>query len=90
MNENSKFAKEEKLMNTQRVIGSALALSAAVCLAPLTRAQTLDLTLLDATQTVIQGTTVVAFDATVFNPSTTATIYLNGDAATTASSWPPI
>lgn len=85
MNENPEFAKEEKLMNTRQVIGSALALSAAVCLAPLTRAQTLDLTLLDANQTVTQGTTVVAFDATVFNAST-ATIYLNGDAATTTSS----
>jgi len=46
----------------------------------------LDLTLLDADQTVTQGTTSVAFDATIFNPSTTDTIYLNGASATTASS----
>lgn len=86
MNENPEFAKEKKFMNTQQVICAALALSAAVGLAPLTRAQTLDLTLLDPNQTVTQGTTVVAFDATILNAST-ATIYLNGDAATTPSSF---
>ncbi len=47
-------------------------------------AQTLDVTLIDPNQTVTQGTTSVAFDATIFNPST-ATIYLNGDAAATSS-----
>jgi hypothetical protein len=72
-------------MNRQRVI-IALALVASVCIAPSTQAQTLDLTLLDANQTVTQGTTAVAFDATIFNPSTTATIYLNGASASTASS----
>jgi hypothetical protein len=49
------------------------------------QAQSLDLTLTDPSQTVTQGTTSVAFDATIFNPSTTDTIYLNGDAATTSS-----
>jgi hypothetical protein len=72
-------------MNTQRLVFTALALAAALGLATLTRAQTLDLTLLDANQTVTQGTTVVDFDATVFNPSTTATIYLNDASGTTAS-----
>lgn len=74
-----------KLMNTQRLLYAALALAAAVSLAPATRAQTLDLTLLDANQTVTQGTTVVDFEATLFNPSATATIYLNDASGTTAS-----
>ena len=49
------------------------------------RAQSLELVLTDPNQTVMQGTTLVAFDATVLNPSTTDTIYLNGDASTTPS-----
>jgi hypothetical protein len=48
-------------------------------------AQTLDVTLIDPNPVVTQGTTSIAFDATIFNPSTTDTIYLNGDAATTSS-----
>jgi hypothetical protein len=74
-----------KRMNKQQLVLPALALAATLGLAPAARAQTLDLTLLDANQTVTQGTTVVAFDATVFNPSATATIYLNDASGTTAS-----
>jgi hypothetical protein len=72
-------------VNMQRFI-LTLALVASVCIAPSAQAQTLDLTLLDANQTVTQGTTTVGFDATIFNPSTTATIYLNGASGSTASS----
>ncbi len=49
------------------------------------RADTLDLTLIDPSLTVTQGTATVAVYATIFNPSTTDTIYLNGDASTTSS-----
>ena len=73
-------------MNTQRLVLAGFALVAAIGSAPSTRAQTLDLTLLDANQTVTQGTTVVDFDATIFNPSTTNTIYLNDASGTTTSS----
>lgn len=57
-----------------------------VLLTALTRsagAQTLDLTLLDPDPRVAQGTTSVAFDAIISNPST-VTIYLNGDGFSTA------
>ncbi len=74
-------------MNMQRLLFTALALAVALGLATLTRAQTLDLTLLDPNQTVTQGATVVDFEATIFNPSTTATIYLNDAGGTTASSF---
>jgi hypothetical protein len=50
------------------------------------RADSLDITLTQASQTVVQGTTVVSFDATVFNPSSSSeTLYLNGDSWTTNS-----
>lgn len=49
------------------------------------RADSLDLTLTDPTQSVAQGTTTVEFDASVVNPSTTDTIYLNGDDLATTS-----
>jgi hypothetical protein len=49
-----------------------------LALAPPAGAGTLDLTLLDPDPQVVQGTTSVAFDATISNPSS-ATIYLNGD-----------
>jgi len=48
------------------------------------RADSLNLTLTDPNQTVVQGTTTVEFDASVVNPSTD-TIYLNGDNSTTSS-----
>jgi len=72
-------------MTTQKVVFTVLALAAAVYLAPSTRAQSLDVTLIDADQTVSQGTTVIDFEATVFNPSSTATIYLNDGSGTTSS-----
>lgn len=72
-------------MTRQQVVFTAIALAAAVCLAPSTRAQTLDLTLIDANQSVTRGTAVVDFDATIFNPSATATIYLNDASGTTSS-----
>jgi hypothetical protein len=49
------------------------------------RADSLDVTLIEADQTVVQGTTVVEFDASISNPSTTDTIYLNSDTSTTDS-----
>jgi hypothetical protein len=85
MNWKIEFAQELKSMTTQKVVFAALALAAAVCLAPSTRAQSLDVTIIDANQTVTQGTTVVDFEATVFNPSATATIYLNDGSGTTSS-----
>jgi hypothetical protein len=50
-------------------------------------ADTLDVSLTQATLSVVQGTTLVAFDAVVSNPSSSVeTIYLNGDSTTTSSS----
>jgi hypothetical protein len=72
-------------VNTQHSIFT-LALIASVGIAPSTQAQTLDLTLLDANQTVTQGTTAIDFDATISNSSSTLTIYLNGATANTSSS----
>jgi hypothetical protein len=46
----------------------------------------LDLTLINPEPAVTQGTTVVAFEATILNPSATQTIYLNGDGSATSSS----
>jgi len=53
--------------------------------APMSRADSLDVTLTDASQTVLQGTTVVEFDASISNPSATDTVYLNSDTSTTDS-----
>lgn len=51
------------------------------------RADTLDVSLTQATLSVVQGTTLVAFDATVSNSlSSSGTIFLNGDSWTTSSS----
>ncbi len=72
-------------MIKQGLVFIAVTLAVTAGLAPASRAQTLDLTLLDASQTVTQGTSVVAFDATVFNASA-ATIYLNDASGTTSSS----
>lgn len=59
---------------------------AAFCLAPTCPADSLDVTLTQSTITVSQGTTSVAFFATIFNPSATDTVYLNGDSPLTFSS----
>jgi hypothetical protein len=53
-------------------------------LTSIAKAQTLDVTLLDPDPTVTQGTTSVAFDATIFNPSG-QTIFLNGDSFSSVS-----
>jgi hypothetical protein len=50
-------------------------------------AQSLDVTLSEPTVTVTQGTTAVDFYATITNPSATAPVYLNGDSATTSTSF---
>jgi len=49
------------------------------------RADSLDVTLSQANQTVLLGTTTVVFDATISNPSSTDTIFLNGDASSIPS-----
>ncbi len=56
------------------------------CLSPASRADSLDVTLTQSTITISQGTTSVAFFATIFNPSSTDTVYLNGDSPLTFSS----
>lgn len=48
-------------------------------------AQSLELVLTNPDQTVTQGTSTITYDATIFNPSTADTLYLNGDASTTSS-----
>lgn len=72
-------------MNNRLIALLSLALLVALCSAPASRADSLDVTLTEADQTVIQGTTVVEFDASILNPSTTDTIYLNSDTSTTNS-----
>lgn len=52
-------------------------LTAGFGVAGLARADVIDLTLLEPNQTVAPGTASVSFDATLFNPSATDTIYLN-------------
>lgn len=49
------------------------------------RADSLDVTLDQPTITVPVGTTEVTFSGTISNPSTTDTVYLNGDSSTTSS-----
>jgi hypothetical protein len=73
----------------RRYLGKAIFMVGCCLLATgfASRADTLDVTLTDATQSVVQGTTEVEFDATVSNSSTSAeTIFLNGDSSTTSSS----
>jgi hypothetical protein len=69
-------------MKTRLLVASSLPIL--MLCAATARAQTLDVTLVDPNQTVTQGTTSIAVDATIFNP-TTQTIYLNGDSSTTSS-----
>jgi PEP-CTERM motif len=49
------------------------------------RADSLNVTLDQPTITVPVGTTEVTFSGTISNPSTTDTVYLNGDSSTTSS-----
>lgn len=73
-------------MKRQRIAISLLTLAAAFSMAPSLRADTLDVTLTQATVTVAQGTSSVAFYATIFNPSSTDTVYLNAASPITFSS----
>jgi hypothetical protein len=72
-------------MNRKQRTLSTIALAALTCLAAEAEAQTFDLTLLDPDASVTQGTTSIAFDAIISNPSLTATLYLNGDSFSTSS-----
>jgi len=49
------------------------------------RGDSLDVTLTQASQTVAQGTLVVTFGATISNPSSTDTVFLNADSSITSS-----
>jgi len=72
-------------MNKRVIAVLSVAFLLLFAFAPMSRADSLDVTLTEANQTVVQGTTVVEFDASILNPSTTDTIYLNGDSSTTSS-----
>lgn len=72
-------------MNRQNLAVATLVLVVTPWLAPTSRADSLDVALTETSQRVVQGTTVVEFDATISNPSATDTIYLNGDSWTTDS-----
>jgi hypothetical protein len=61
-------------------------LSIAALLTPMAKADSLSVTLDDANQTVVAGTTVVQFFGSIYNPSTMDRIYLNSDSSTTDSS----
>jgi hypothetical protein len=72
-------------MNRKQMKNLLLGVAAAALLAPTVRADSLTVTLTEPSQTVVQGTTVVTFDATILNPSLTDTIFLNGDSSSTNS-----
>lgn len=73
-------------MNRQELLAVSIALLATVLVWPQRlRADSLNVTLVQANQTVAEGTTVVTFFATITNPSTTDTVYLNGTGGGTGS-----
>ena len=73
-------------MNRQKLLALSIVLLAAVLVSPRElRADSLNVTLVQVSQTVAQGTTVVTFYATITNPSTTDTVYLNGTGGGTGS-----
>jgi hypothetical protein len=74
-------------MKWKNLILAATGLLLAAACPNAARADSLDITLTQADQTVLVGTTTVAFDATVSNPSTTDTVYLNADGANIPSSF---
>lgn len=74
-------------MNWKNIILAAMGLLLAAACPNATRADSLDVTLTQADQTVLLGTTTVAFDATISNPSSTDTVYLNADGANISSSF---
>jgi hypothetical protein len=74
-------------MNWKNLILAATGLLVVAACPNTARADSLDIALAQADQTVLVGTTTVAFDATVSNPSATDTIYLNADGANIPSSF---
>jgi PEP-CTERM motif len=62
-----------------------LAVLVVLAWAAASRADSLEVTLAPASQTVADGTLVVVFDATITNPSATDTVWLNGDSTSTDS-----
>jgi hypothetical protein len=65
-------------MNIREKSFSVLVMMAAACLAAQTRAQSLDVTLVNSNVSVTQGATEADFFASISNP-TASTIFLNGD-----------
>jgi PEP-CTERM motif len=72
-------------MKPMQVVKIGLAVMLMLFCAVRGRGDSLDVTLTQASQTVVQGTTVIEFDATISNPSTTDTIFLNADSWMTNS-----
>jgi hypothetical protein len=72
-------------MKKNRLVPSMLALTLLALHLSMARAQTLDVTLSNSTVAVTQGTTAVDFYGTITDPSTAATIFLNGDTASTST-----
>jgi hypothetical protein len=77
----------EAIMNWKNLIRAAAGLLLAGVWSNAARADSLDVTLVQADQTVTLGTTMVVFDATISNPSSTDTIFLNGDGSSIPSSF---
>jgi hypothetical protein len=72
-------------MKRSSLVNAILMTAVLLASAGASQADTLDVTLAMPNQTVVEGTTVVVFDATISNPSVTDTIYLNNATATTNS-----
>jgi len=72
-------------MNKRYLLFSSIALATLLWIVPVSRADSLDVTLTQSSQTVTLGTSTVAFDATISNPSAADTIFLNSDSSTTSS-----
>lgn len=73
-------------MNRQKLLALSIVLLAAALVSPRElRADSLNVTLAQENQTVAEGTTVVTFYATITNPSSTDTVYLNGTGGGTGS-----
>jgi PEP-CTERM motif-containing protein len=73
------------IMRTRNLVASTFSLFLCVGIIPARAEPLLDLRLINPDQMVTQGTTALAFDATILNPSATNTVYLNGDASATSS-----
>jgi hypothetical protein len=81
------FKNQENHMKRINLVNTILATALLLVSAGASRADTpsLNVVLSMPSQTVVEGTTVVAFDATISNPSMTETIFLNSATATTSS-----